>query len=147
VTAPRIVQEQAWREKAACADEDEAVFFPVVETGSNARSMYWPAKMVCSGCPVRAACLEHALTEPEYYGMWGGLTPQERQEIRVGRRPRRGALPASRLGQWRTANGYTKAYVAMLAGVSASAVAKWESGRIPMPLRMVELIEGSSSGG
>jgi WhiB family transcriptional regulator, redox-sensing transcriptional regulator len=36
---------------------------------------------VCAGCPVRAACLEHALRTRERFGVWGGLTEEERQEL------------------------------------------------------------------
>lgn len=37
------------------------------------------ARTICSGCPVREACLEHALAVREPQGMWGGLTARERR--------------------------------------------------------------------
>lgn len=37
------------------------------------------AKAVCAQCPVRVRCLESALHEK--YGVWGGLTAEERAEL------------------------------------------------------------------
>lgn len=39
------------------------------------------AKDLCNSCPIRAQCLEFALANNEAYGIWGGLTPQERSAI------------------------------------------------------------------
>jgi WhiB family redox-sensing transcriptional regulator len=36
------------------------------------------ARAVCAACPVRAACLVHALAHDEPWDMWGGLTTRER---------------------------------------------------------------------
>jgi WhiB family redox-sensing transcriptional regulator len=36
------------------------------------------AKAVCESCPVRAECLNHAVRAGERYGVWGGLTSDER---------------------------------------------------------------------
>ena len=36
------------------------------------------AGAVCGACPVRAACLAHALAHDEPWGMGGGLTTRER---------------------------------------------------------------------
>lgn len=36
------------------------------------------ARAVCAACPVRRACLAHALAHDEPWGMWGGLTTRER---------------------------------------------------------------------
>ena len=84
VTAPRIVEEQAWQEEAACKGmpDGDAVFFPTPVQGKNSRYAYAAARLVCNPCPVRRECLAYALAEPEYFGMWGGRTPQERQRLR-----------------------------------------------------------------
>lgn len=42
------------------------------------------AKAVCAACPVRAACLAHALACDEPWGIWGGLTSRERVACRLG---------------------------------------------------------------
>ena len=39
------------------------------------------AKEVCMRCPVRAECATHALAVREPYGVWGGLTEDEREEM------------------------------------------------------------------
>ena len=43
------------------------------------------ALAVCCNCPVRNECLQHALTKPETYGVWGGLSARQRNRIRRGR--------------------------------------------------------------
>ena len=40
------------------------------------------AKAVCASCPVRVECLEHAIAVDERYGIWGGLTQDERRLLR-----------------------------------------------------------------
>jgi WhiB family transcriptional regulator, redox-sensing transcriptional regulator len=39
------------------------------------------AKRICLDCPALAACREWALTRPEWYGVWGGLSERERRRI------------------------------------------------------------------
>lgn len=39
------------------------------------------AKIICNMCPFKTECLEYALAANEIYGVWGGLTPDERQKI------------------------------------------------------------------
>jgi len=47
-------------------------------------------KAVCRGCPVRNACAEFGLEEPTTdktdTTVWGGLSPEERRELRRQRR-------------------------------------------------------------
>ncbi len=42
---------------------------------------------VCHRCPVITACLQHALGVPESYGIWGGLSEEERATLVRTRRP------------------------------------------------------------
>lgn len=37
------------------------------------------ARRLCAECPVRAACLRHALDNGEAEGVWGGTTPDVRR--------------------------------------------------------------------
>ncbi len=37
------------------------------------------AKAFCGGCPVQEACFEAALVRREPYGVWGGMTEDERE--------------------------------------------------------------------
>lgn len=39
------------------------------------------AKLLCAACPVRKRCRDYAL-EHEEFGVWGGTTPEERDELR-----------------------------------------------------------------
>jgi WhiB family redox-sensing transcriptional regulator len=69
-----------WRLDALCAETDPEAFFP--EKGGSTRE----AKRVCSGCSVRAECLESALANDERFGIWGGLSERERRRLRLMRR-------------------------------------------------------------
>jgi WhiB family redox-sensing transcriptional regulator len=67
---------QEWQERALCAQTDPEAFFP--EKGGSTRE----AKRICSGCEVRAECLEYALAHDERFGIWGGLSERERRRLR-----------------------------------------------------------------
>ena len=73
----------SWRQRAACRGVDPAVFYPASEEEVEA------AKSVCARCPVREACLDHALVSRERDGVWGGATERERR--RMNRRRRKSA--------------------------------------------------------
>lgn len=62
-----------WRLSALCAQTDPELFFPE-KGGSTAQ-----AKSICRHCEVRTACLDHALTTGQRDGIWGGLSPRQRQ--------------------------------------------------------------------
>ncbi|GGS71955.1 transcriptional regulator WhiB [Streptomyces pseudogriseolus] len=66
----------SWQEEALCAQTGGDFFFP--EPGSSVRE----AKRICGLCPIRAACLEYALTHDMRFGVWGGLSEKERHELR-----------------------------------------------------------------
>jgi len=69
-----------WRQRAACRGVDADVFYPLSD------EMAEEAKAICADCPVREACLEHALMTRERDGVWGGLTERERRRILRQRR-------------------------------------------------------------
>lgn len=68
----------AWVEDAACTQTDPEAFFP---TNGEQRDEAF-AKRVCAGCEVQAQCLQYALDVDEPHGIWGGLTPTERQRLK-----------------------------------------------------------------
>ncbi len=70
-----------WRGHAACASADPNLFFPVGVTGT-ALPQIDAAKVVCSHCSVRMACLDYAILTNQQYGVWGGCTEDERRAIR-----------------------------------------------------------------
>jgi WhiB family redox-sensing transcriptional regulator len=65
-----------WQERALCAETDPEAFFP--EKGGSTRE----AKKICTGCEVKAECLEYALAHDERFGIWGGLSERERRRLR-----------------------------------------------------------------
>jgi WhiB family redox-sensing transcriptional regulator len=72
-----------WVEQAACRHEDPGLFYPPEEEhGRNAVLRGTLAKRICLGCPVLGECTSYALTHDERYGVWGGLTPAERDRLR-----------------------------------------------------------------
>ena len=66
-----------WRKHAACRGLDVEVFYPVSDEEADTAE----AKLVCAQCPVRQACLEHALAAREREGIWGGTTERERRRL------------------------------------------------------------------
>ena len=42
-----------------------------------------PACGVCASCSVRVECADYAIRAREPYGVWGGLTEEERERIYV----------------------------------------------------------------
>ena len=79
----RVDDARHWRHDAACIGADLDLFFPVGVAGP-AQWQIAQARAICARCPVRAQCLEYALSAGEDHGIWGGLTPQQRRELRRG---------------------------------------------------------------
>lgn len=76
----------SWRNRAACLGQGE-LFDEAAHLWSNSRATL-EARGVCATCPVRAHCLEDALARPsieDAYGIYGGLDPKQRNEIRKRR--------------------------------------------------------------
>jgi WhiB family redox-sensing transcriptional regulator len=68
---------QDWKDEAACYGLSGDLFFP----GDN--NHYNPeAFTICNRCPVRERCLAFAMNNYIAYGIWGGMTPPERQRYR-----------------------------------------------------------------
>jgi len=79
----RVLQPVEWQGAARCAEVDPEIFFP--ERGGSSKA----ARAVCSGCSVRAQCLEYALNNKEQFGIWGGTSERERRRLRKERTLRR----------------------------------------------------------
>ena len=69
-------EELYWQERALCAQTDPDIFFP--EKGGSTRD----AKRICTGCEVKAQCLDYALENDERFGIWGGLSERERRKLK-----------------------------------------------------------------
>lgn len=66
-----------WQDEALCAQTDPDMFFPV--DGSHGAK----AIAVCDDCPVRVQCLEFALTNHITEGIFGGLPPRKRRNLKI----------------------------------------------------------------
>lgn len=80
VPVPADPADRSWMDHAACRGMDPDLFF--TERGESTAE----PKRVCAGCPVRLACLEHALAINEREGVWGGLSARERRYLKASRR-------------------------------------------------------------
>ena len=83
-----------WHTIAACLSEDPDLFFPIGTTG-DAVPQIAAAKSICATCPVMEECLDFALSSRQDYGVWGGLTEDERRSLRRSRQRRARKLAAA----------------------------------------------------
>ena len=71
-----------WQEHGACLEADPLLFFhPQNERGSARIRRDRAAKMICASCPVRVECADYAVRAREPYGVWGGLSKEDREQI------------------------------------------------------------------
>jgi WhiB family transcriptional regulator, redox-sensing transcriptional regulator len=68
-----------WQQQAACRGQNtESFYHPERERGPSRLRRERAAKEVCARCPVIENCLRWALHTREPYGIWGGLSVEER---------------------------------------------------------------------
>lgn len=70
-----------WRAKAACLDQDTELFFAAGTTG-RALEQVEEAKAFCRRCEVISQCREWAMATHQHDGVWGGLSEDERHQLR-----------------------------------------------------------------
>lgn len=71
-----------WQMHAACRGIDTSMFFhPENERGPSRVRREMRAKAVCAACPVIDNCRTWALAAREPYGVWGGLSVEEREAL------------------------------------------------------------------
>jgi WhiB family redox-sensing transcriptional regulator len=75
------VQATEWMRDGLCAQTDPDAFHPDENVSVK------PAKAVCAVCPVVAQCRSYALETDQRFGVWGGLSARERQQISKSTRP------------------------------------------------------------
>lgn len=76
---PGLTSPGSWTERGRCAKADPELWFPINEDDPELAAA---AIEACFRCPVRADCLAHALAIGERHGIWGGLTPRQRRDLR-----------------------------------------------------------------
>ena len=86
MTAPQLplplAENWHWQLDAACRGMDVEIFYhPTAERRSTKQHRIDQAKKVCGGCPVVQQCRQQALETREPYGIWGGLSEDERADI------------------------------------------------------------------
>jgi WhiB family transcriptional regulator, redox-sensing transcriptional regulator len=71
-----------WQLEGLCRGEDPGLFFhPEGERGPARDARENAAKAICAGCPVLNECASHALAVREPYGVWGGLSEEDREAV------------------------------------------------------------------
>ncbi|MBN2176921.1 MAG: WhiB family transcriptional regulator [Demequinaceae bacterium] len=84
------LEEWEWQYSGLCRQADPNLFFhPENERGFARQRRAEAAKRYCARCPVREHCRQHALSVREPFGVWGGLSEDERNAILEGRILRR----------------------------------------------------------
>lgn len=84
--------DQDWARQSACAKDGVGPMFPHEQDTDGIEY----AKSICNGCSVRLFCLEEALDRNESFGIWGGLTTNERRALKK-REVREAAKEAARV--------------------------------------------------
>ena len=78
---PYQIEQDDWRDHAACRDTNPDLFFPVGTTGPAIEQID-QAKAVCNECQSQVPCLEFALITNQDSGVWGGTSEEERRKLR-----------------------------------------------------------------
>jgi WhiB family redox-sensing transcriptional regulator len=86
-----------WRDRAACLDVHPETFYPLGAEGKQPVAAVARAKAVCARCPVAAPCLAEAMDRRDFWGVFGGLTGEERAALQ--RRTRKPARSLVRYGK------------------------------------------------
>ncbi len=77
-----VAEEWNWQLAATCRGMEVELFFhPARERKGQKQRRIEQAKAICHGCPVLEECRRHALQTREPYGIWGGLSEDERAAI------------------------------------------------------------------
>lgn len=77
-----IAEVWEWQFEGACRQADPTLFYhPEGERGPRRRNRIASAKAICAQCPVLQECRAAALAARETYGIWGGLSEEERFNI------------------------------------------------------------------
>jgi WhiB family redox-sensing transcriptional regulator len=81
VPGPPATDRDDWRSLSACLTEDPELFFPLSLSGPGLAQLA-AAKAVCAQCQVSTECLGFALNSGQEFGVWGGMSEEDRKAIR-----------------------------------------------------------------
>ena len=71
-------EEQEWKKDAACKGVERDVFFPTIGYNQHSKA----AIQICKTCPVKRRCCDFAINNNIAFGIWGGLNPNQRQQLK-----------------------------------------------------------------
>jgi WhiB family redox-sensing transcriptional regulator len=122
-----------WDKTARCRYEDPELFFPI-GISPTALQQAEEARAVCQSCPLVEACLEWALETREPFGVFGGMTADERRDLRpspASAVPGQGSPSAARcwdaeddIRLWRS-QGVSQREMADRLGIGKSVLSRW----------------------
>ncbi|MGH9292931.1 MAG: WhiB family transcriptional regulator [Acidimicrobiales bacterium] len=72
--------DMTWMARGRCRDIPPETFFPSDGVGVE------QARRICADCPVKAPCLEYAMSNHIDHGVWGGTSERERRRLARKRR-------------------------------------------------------------
>lgn len=77
-----VSEEWDWQLDATCRGMEVELFFhPARERRRQKQRRIDEAKAICHRCPVLEECRQYALQTREPYGIWGGLSEEDRAAI------------------------------------------------------------------
>lgn len=74
-----------WRRRASCRDQPTGRWYPTAPSTDDLpepaddQEPSIPGRLVCAECPVVRACRDHAVRARIADGVWGGMSPSERE--------------------------------------------------------------------
>lgn len=71
-----------WSSSARCLTHSLSTFY-ITPGGNPFADPYAEAREICGLCPVRIDCLEYALDNSIFDGLWGMTTPEQRRAMRA----------------------------------------------------------------
>lgn len=71
----------SWADQGNCVGSPDLFYNSDDEPKSSRRKREEWAKRLCESCPVMSACRRYALENRELYGVWGGMTENERHRL------------------------------------------------------------------
>jgi WhiB family redox-sensing transcriptional regulator len=82
-----LTANEHWQAEAPCKGAEGIFYAPENEKKDDRIMREAYAKEICGACAVRSQCLDYALINKEQFGIWGGLTPEERgvKRLRIRR--------------------------------------------------------------
>lgn len=81
-SATEVHERWSWADRGSCAGRPDLFYHRDDDPKKLRRRREEAAKRLCSGCPVKVECQRYAMENREPYGVWGGLTENERHRLK-----------------------------------------------------------------